>query len=395
MPTDVLESSCLGFSCPFEEFDRTFAEAVAAEYAAEVVRVFLQRFEGAVSEAGKGITTLLSGLANGRLGLDIAWSSEIGNAHRAVLMDDAGQALRAAAALGVVCMANGAAASWEISLAMPSSFLWDNWLLPPCDRLIVVGTGSQATITCSLKGQLKEVSFTVSRGGTGWQCAAQDEVQRLFQLNTPEGSITLLPRFSAKDFGFLERGGQLYDSYGDELVSAIRLSLDSLRESGSPYYDWVTRGIRRIVITESRQGILETGSRPKLHRAVFMSRNLEPLAIAEMMVHDASHQYHDFIRLLGDTVDPSITRLYYSPLVGFPRSLEHVLMVYHSFANVMLFYVDAADRGLDRDGVVGGLRSELAENLRQLALPLGNERILTPTGRALVEPLIKRAILAG
>jgi HEXXH motif-containing protein len=386
------DPACSGFSCPFERFDDAFAELVAAEYAKEVMQLFIHRFEDILCRNGPEVNELLSGLVKTRLCFDIAWSAEIGNLHSAIMLNDPARALREATALALLVMTEGLPAKWEINLSKPSTFLWDDWSLPFCDYLAVTSTGDQAAITSSLEGDSKHFSFKFSQDYQGWDNVAPDYVTRLPELRVGEGCITLLPKRVAQDIGFLDGSKTVFESYSANLRGALLGSLELLREHVAPYYTWVTRMTCRLAVKDSPPDVLKSGSYGKCYRTVFISNNTHPLALAEMLVHEASHQYYDFIRLLGHTVHPQHTQLYFSPIAGYLQPLEKLLSAYHAFANVSLFYRISQEKRLGLNESLAGFQPILSETLRHLSRPLCGGDALTPIGRALIEPLMRAGV---
>jgi HEXXH motif-containing protein len=110
-----------------------------------------------------------------------------------------------------------------------------------------------------------------------------------------------------------------------------------------------------------------------------------------MLIHEASHQYLELLTKLGPTIDPQHKKLYYSPVKQCDRPLHKILLAYHAFANVMLFYRDAAACGL-ADSYFENLQNVLNEELSQLEQPLIKNEAILPIGKALIEPLIERSV---
>jgi len=115
------------------------------------------------------------------------------------------------------------------------------------------------------------------------------------------------------------------------------------------------------------------------------------LSVAEMLIHEASHQYFELLNKLGPTVDPNHTKLYYSPVKQCERPLNKILLAYHAFANVMLFYRGVAECGL-ADSRLAKFQNALNDELRQLEQPLLKSDAILPIGGALVDPLIQRSV---
>jgi HEXXH motif-containing protein len=90
---------------------------------------------------------------------------------------------------------------------------------------------------------------------------------------------------------------------------------------------------------------------------------------------------------LGEFDDGSDPALYYSPIRHTGRPIRWILIAYHAFANVLLFYRCCAANGLDKDPYCRLNEKVLVPQLEQLEGALRKSRALTPLGRALWEPL--------
>lgn len=169
------------------------------------------------------------------------------------------------------------------------------------------------------------------------------------------------------------------------LVAAFRL----LEEASPQYASWVRKVLRMVHQVESEPGELASSSSVGTPGAIAMSDAENPMLVAETLVHEASHQYlHAAVRL-GPTVDDSDTALYWSPFRRAFRPISAILVAYHAFANVVLFYDDLERAGVDPD-TAGHLRMPLAASLLEIEPILARSRALTPVGRGLFEPLRRR-----
>jgi len=146
-----------------------------------------------------------------------------------------------------------------------------------------------------------------------------------------------------------------------------------------------------VAVLHIEQNVLHSGSPEHQYGTIHISDNSRVLSVAEMLIHEASHQYFELLNKLGPTVDPSHTALYYSPVKQCDRPLHKILFAYHAFANVMLFYRGVAECGL-ADSCFAKFQNVLNHELLQLQQPLLENDAILPLGRALVEPLIARSV---
>jgi hypothetical protein len=388
-----LESAYTGFSCPYEPFDESFAQMIAGEYARSVLDVFVERFGGALSRTG-GLDAIFSGLLGADLPFELAWSSEMGNLYGATRLRDEGLALKKAAAFALMAGAQGFPGAWKLTSTQFAALCWDDWVLPECDGLGVDCDGSGARLTLSLRGERSQISFARRADGSGWECAAPGQAVRLPAFGSGARRLVLLPGSAALAGGFFrdaEDRSSALESFPPPVSETLTSALDLLEQHIPHYFEWVTRVIRRVVVLHSEQDLLRSGSHENQYGTIHISDNLRVLSVAEMFVHEASHQYLELLRKLGPTVNSAHKQLYYSPVKQCDRPLHKILLAYHAFANVMLYYSELSARGL-ADDYFDNMRNVLADELRQLELPLVGSDAITLIGRALVEPLIERGI---
>src|SRR6266852_5178334 len=109
-----------------------------------------------------------------------------------------------------------------------------------------------------------------------------------------------------------------------------------------------------------------------------------------MLVHEATHLYFHLLCSVGNVDDSSDSTLYYSPIKRQGRPIRAILLAYHAFANVVLFYRLCQEKGLSDDGYCRQQENDLLPQLKQLEASLHTTRALTPLGLALWEPLAER-----
>lgn len=385
-----LEQGYTGFSCPLESFNESLAQMIASEYARSVLGIFIERFAQVFSKSG--LDDLFSSLLNADLPLGLAWSSDLGNLYQATKSDDEDQAMKNAAAFAVMAGAKGFGGEWQLEFSKATKFLWDDWALPDCDKLTVISSDAHATIKLSLNGDQTQVSFV--RSLDEWKCQTPAHAVRLPSFGSGRHRLVLLPRSAALDSGLfrdVDFAAAALETFSPALIEILTQAIDLLEEHLPHYFDWVVRIIRRVAVLHFERNVLHSGNHEHQYGTIHISDNYRVLSLAEMLIHEASHQYLELLNKLGPTVDPGHTELYYSPVKKCDRPLHKILLAYHAFANVMLFYRGVAERGL-ADSSFAKFQNILNDELRQLEQPLLENDAILPIGRALVEPLIERSI---
>lgn len=150
---------------------------------------------------------------------------------------------------------------------------------------------------------------------------------------------------------------------------------------------WVTRLIRGFAVTVMPpDNELSSGSyftRPGL---VHVSFPLDPVLLAETLVHEASHQHYMLMNSVIRFVDAGANHLVYSPIKQKRRPLDRTLFAFHACFNIWDFFEDAGDRCADaerlanRRELMRGYAHAMSEEIEKL-----DE--LAPSGAALVHRL--------
>lgn len=388
----ALEKQYTGFSCPLESFNESFAQTIAGEYARSVLGIFVERFGHVFSKTG--LDELFFSLLNADLPFELAWSSDLGNLYKATSLADEDYATKNAAAFALLAGAKGFCGEWQLEFSKATRLFWDDWVLPGCDKLTVICSGADASIKLSLDGEQTQVSFV--RSLAGWKCETPTRAVCLSSFGSGRQRLVLLPRSAALDGGFfcdVDDAAAALETFSPALIEGFTQALDLLEEHLPHYFDWVVRIIRRVAVLHCEPNVLHSGNRYHQYGTIHISDNIRVLSLAEMLIHEASHQYFELLNKLGPTVDPGHTELYYSPVKKCDRPLHKILLAYHAFANVMLFYRGVAECGL-ADSRFAKFQNVLNDELRQLEQPLLENDAILPIGRALVEPLIERSVIA-
>lgn len=168
-----------------------------------------------------------------------------------------------------------------------------------------------------------------------------------------------------------------------DMATTIQL----IESVGTKYSDWIANVIRYIVCFPQDNENSFSGSYSDLSGVVKASFLSSPEKMCEVLIHEASHQYYHIACGLGYVDDGSDTNEYYSPPVGGSRPISRILVAYHAFANITLFYRDCVSR-VDALGEYARKSIERYEEYTlQLGEPLTQSTALTEVGKMLFEPL--------
>lgn len=193
-----------------------------------------------------------------------------------------------------------------------------------------------------------------------------------------------------------DRLAEVLPDYADVGISGVNLgqntkvitaALDLLRCDCEPQYDWVRSVIRRVGFLDAPEGNLSSSSSPALYGTIGITAFQDPVSIAEMLVHEASHQHFFIAKRLGQIHDGTDDTLHFSPMAGKRRPLEPLLLAFHALGNMALMYASLAKR---QDGFGAYSARRLQEVLAQandLGQTIAGNAALTALGSGLFHPL--------
>jgi HEXXH motif-containing protein len=311
------------------------------------------------------------------------WDGSFGDAYGALQAHDATNVLPLAIRMALHLGSRGLAGSWRGVLPRPLPLRWGPWSLPPGGRIAVESDGGAAKIRVSDDSEDRAV--VLLHGEDGWRAEGAEILPRFGR----HGAV-VLPRHLLVLHGFDELVAAAADSIEPRLIATLDRSIEIIADHAPAYLSWVERVVHETFLIKPRVRHIQSGSIAKYFGLVHVSAASDPTAIAELFVHEASHQYFHLLCLLGPCDDGSDTNQYYSPAVRTDRSLARIAVAYHAFANILLFYDACLASGIDDGGYCRRGREALAPQVDQLAAPLRGNRALTSIGRALCEPLLER-----
>lgn len=369
-----------GFSCPEEGIDEVFLAAIAGEYSRRVTRLFLEAHAERLSGPSPGLCELLDSWSGEHDRARAAWNSAFGDAFRLVRTGEASGADAVAVGMALHIGAQGRPGAWSAQLEVPLPLRWDSWLLPPSRRVDVRSDGRVAELRLE---DGRPIAFAAD--GEGWTSDAGESLPRFGRQRA-----VVLPRRALTLQGFDELVAASVEEVDAGMLDVLREAMGLLADGAPPYASWVERVVHELFLIQPQIKQIQSGSIAKYFGVVHVSAAPHVPPIAELLVHEASHQYFHLLCLLDPFDDGSDDNLYYSPAVRTERSLERIGVAYHAFANILRFYDACLASGVDDDGYYARNREALAPDVAQLEGPLRGNEALTKVGRALTEPLINR-----
>ncbi len=351
-----------GYACPHEPLDEALFTEILREYANAFVSLFLDRSARLLEERGQGVVDLLEAGANDSVPTELLLDQTVANLRNSVLGSARVPPSGAAAAFCAQMAFIGRAEDFHLSLDEPQRLRIGPELLPQTTFVRFHASADRSWPN----GELIP-SFRV--GDRDVQVWTGDLLRELPAEPNPEErpSIPLAG-----------------------VLSMCRSAVEILERCAPFYIPWIARVLRVVVPVDGSDGIMRSSSDDDRPGVVFVSFPHGAVAIAEMLVHEASHQYYHVLTRLGEPVDPKDETGYFSPIKGRDRPLSAVLLAYHSFANVVLFYRLCRAAGVDDDGYVDGNERRHLPELATLLTHLESAASMTPLGDALWKPLARR-----
>jgi HEXXH motif-containing protein len=375
---------CRGLASPHEGLVDEFADTIAIGFARHALRVFLDTHP--LCQAGDGLVDTLERWIETPTDFGTVWHPSIGLLGNAVTGRARMTPEETAARLGLRLAERGHPGRWSVRFDRPQALIFDRWLLPEIDELRVESDGDGAVVTGLAAGSPTVTDFLRMDGA--WNPRSASDL--IAEPQPRRVTLLLAQAMRAPELEFL-RDDVIAEPAWADAPDLYRHAAALLLDCAPGYAEWVDRSISQIVPLRGAAGTINSGSSQDAPGMTHLSFGGDPMALAEMLVHEGTHQYFYLATRLGPIDDGSDPTLYYSPVKRCGRPIHFITLAYHAFANVMLFYRECQDRGFDTpEGYVRRNVDELVPQLRQLQDALETTKALTVVGRSLWEPLAER-----
>ena len=390
---DALSGVLRGFSCPHEELDESFLVLLAREHAVGATRLFLERHKTALDDAGERLAKVLGEWADAGGAVAGAIDPAFGAVYSAIRGGTGNDPAQAAATLGLYLASQGVLGSWSVELRRPARLRFGAFLLPTASALRV--QASHGEVEIAIDGERDRLRLR-RRGFAGWSCDEDREgSQRLPEVALERWRVLVLDRDAAGVRIPEHLWAETVEAIEPAMLDSIESAFGVLRAFVPEYVPWVGRVLTHALLLNPKRGFVESGSLDHYFGFCHFSAYANPTGLAELLVHEASHQYFNLLCLLAPFDDGGDKTLYYSTAVRRERPLDRIGVAYHAFANVLIFYRACLAGGIDDDGWCERHLERWAPDLRVLEEPLRGNPALTAVGAALCEPLIERLGLAS
>jgi len=273
----------------------------------------------------------------------------------------------------------GVPGDWSVTLRRPAAFRLGQRAVVWAQSLAVTGAGDAY-----------DVRTDGPDGAMRWHVSASDDgnAATLMRLRLEERAIRLsrledVQAIAGADF----LTGDNWRISSDQARAAREMTQCWALLGHAPRFQhWIADLLRQIVFTDPGANQMESGSCRTLPGFVHVAHN-QAVQLAEMLVHEVSHQHYYLLTRLGPVDDGSDTGLYWSPVKRADRPIAAILIAYHAFANILLMLREAGAAMPAESLAWADNEAEIVDQLVTLERPLRETRALTELGRGLFEPL--------
>lgn len=376
-----LYPSYSGFASPYDGGTYDFFRLLAAEYSRTLCQAFLARFREPLEQSAGGLLPIVDAWVEYSPRFDEVFHPSFGLVRQALDEDDPGAWVAAAAALALQLHASGTEGKWSAMIRQPTGLLWGSCRLPEGEGIEVDADACRVTVTVHTGRGVQQVRMP--RVGS-WEAPHPG---RLADFHLADGRIRILKPPGLEGRRLLRVGdAEVSDADASHLKRISQAAADLLDRAAPEYAQWVARAVWGVVPARTPEGELISGSVsacPWLIKACYPAA---PEALAELLVHEASHQFFYLLSQLGQVDDGSDPTLYYSPLKDTGRPIGMILLAYHACANMLQLHRAFGSTGHDTD-FTRHRESVLAEQVAVLDHHLCTTTSLTQIGQALWQPL--------
>jgi HEXXH motif-containing protein len=369
-------------SYPHEDRADDVAEAIAVREGRAILERFLDRYGHRLRLRGHGLAESLES-ASSTLTLRSAWDPWAGAAARSLRGEDPAPERTAMLAALHLAAAGEPGGPWSCMLYEPARLRFGRWLLPPVERVTLLVDGAGPRVAA--RGGWGGCELTADGGG---EPAAGPEL--LPSVGGPE-RLTLLGA-AEPEIGYPPpaEGIVVPARVPPETADAVDAALELIGRVAPAHLRWVGWALRDAVVLPAEPGSQRSGASADWPGLIWLSAAHDPAALAEPLVHEATHQYLHLASRVGPVDDGSDQATYWSPLRGGERQLPRLLAAYHAFGNVALVLRGLVEAGEDQRGRAADRLAALLPALRTTEGQLWRHPALTPSGRALLDPLLAR-----
>jgi len=313
------------------------------------------------------------------------WCPELGQCLATLTSGKVAVARRALTQLAVNALEAGVPGRWESDFAEPVRLRWGHLLLPEALRLEAESDGAEGRVRIrGLGGEARDLRFLVRGGGESE--AREAGAEPLPYLELGRRKVLLLSGPHCEQFGLPGPVLPGVEAVTEEHLRTFSAPLALFEEHFPGWVPWIERVLRAITLSEPAPAGIHSGTVEGYYGSIWISASDDSLKIAESLLHEASHQYFFLLNRLGALTNDD-GRRFYSPFVQRERPPDKLLLAYHAFTNVEMFYTECLRRGI-KAAQCRLVLAQLKQELGCVQRSLSTEIDLTPVGRCIFDSLL-------
>jgi HEXXH motif-containing protein len=174
---------------------------------------------------------------------------------------------------------------------------------------------------------------------------------------------------------------------GREVAQQLERGWALVVQTSARYAAWCRDVLSEIVPIQGGETFSMSASCRESPGQIAVSIPASPAVLAELFVHECSHENLSLAIEHGPLDDGSDTTLYWSPVKRTGRPIDRILLAHHAFINILCFQRELVEQDLDHDGYARANYEQNVRAVEQLESALRQTRSLTDVGRALYLPL--------
>jgi len=386
---DVLNDLISTFAHPFPGPDDSVLAALTVSCTSISIARALQFHGAVVTRRSPGLTEVLGSWMDARQ--RTFWDPLLGRLREVRETDPPESCYLILIECGLRALLDGVPGGWPFQLATPARFRLGPWVLPHAISGQVDASGCH--ISLDLKdadGSLHRLNLHKANDGHSWKMTSSALAVELPSVSFSTSETVLLPDHMMSGQLLPDLPGSRFLEVSElaQVAERLRRARDVVSEHSPQYANWIDRSVSCMAPMKSANQ--SSGSHPSFPGLLVMSDDPRPAAIAEMLVHEASHQYFYIATMLGPVDDGSDSQEYYSPLVRRPRPIDKVLLSYHAMGNMIILLKHFVASGIDDAGYCRDRLECIAPQIQEVDEALHRTNSLTELGDALWRPLSNR-----
>ena len=378
--------SAKSFSSMNEVVDEQFFSQCAHEYSLSLISMLVDRFGSACAPDIGYLSAILEHPIASEF--DPYWCPQLGLCLVALKSNKLPAAQRGLSQIAINLLSSGIPGKWGSYFVEPSRFHFDNYMLPTALYLEIDSDGTRVRINVQGPDSRQDLCFNAIRNGhIQWQPTEEKPgVEAIPYMKIGHNRALLLSGPHCKDLGLPDPVLTGVPEVNESQKRHFSDSLALMYKHFPSWNSWFDRVVRVLSVGQKAPEGIHSGTTEGYFGLISISDSEDMLKIAESFIHEASHQYFFLLsRLVALTGDDG--KLFYSPFTKSNRPADRLLLAYHAFTNVEIFYLECVKAGID-GGRCGPVLAQLKKELGYVQRVLSSEIDMTPVGQCIYDSLL-------